>query len=136
MRTTPEIQEFCKRLDQRVITFAKQLGCKEDNYKSLLKESKGDYEPTLRTKMTITPSDQSSTKFFEYPSKRRMSDEEIIELDFRECQFNMLLRISSIWINAGSFGCSASPEAVMVKRMDEFPEALAFESAEEDLGNF
>ena len=65
-----------------------------------------------------------------------MSDEEVKELDFREYPFNMLLRISSIWINAGSFGCTASPEAVMVKRMDEFPEALAFESAEEDLGNF
>ena len=64
-----------------------------------------------------------------------MSDAEIAELAFRECQFNMLLRISSIWINAGSYGLSASPEAVMVKRMDEFPEALAFESAEEDLGN-
>ena len=104
--------------------------------KGLLKESKGDYEPTLRTKITITPSGKSSTKFFEYPSKRRMSDEEIKELDFRECQFNMLLRISSIWISAGSFGCTASPEAIMVKELDEFPEALAFESAEEDLGNF
>jgi len=45
LRTTPEIQDFCKRLDQKVITFAKQLGCKEENYKSLLKESKGDDEP-------------------------------------------------------------------------------------------
>ena len=136
LRTTPEIQDFCKRLDQKLITFAKQLGCKEENYKSLLKESKGDYEPTLRTKITIGQSGKSSTKFFEYPSKRRMSDSEIAELDFRECKFNMLLRISSIWINAGSFGCTASPEAIMVKKLDEFPEALAFESAEEDLGNF
>ena len=73
---------------------------------------------------------------FEFPSKRRMSDSEIAELDFRECKFNMLLRISSIWINAGSFGCTASPEAIMAKKLNEFPEALAFESAEEDLGNF
>ena len=108
----------------------------KENYRSLLKESKGYYEPTLRTKLTITQSGKSSTRFFEYPNKRRMSDEEIKELDFRECQFNMLLRVSSIWINAGNFGCSASPEAIMVKKLDEFPEALAFESAEEDLGNF
>ena len=27
LRTTPETQAFCKRLDQKVITFAKQLGC-------------------------------------------------------------------------------------------------------------
>ena len=65
-----------------------------------------------------------------------MSDSEIAELDFRECEFNMLLRVSSIWVNAGSFGCTASPEAIMVKKLDELPETLAFESAEEDLGNF
>ena len=46
LRTNLEIHEFCKRFDQRVKTIAKQLGCKEDAYKSLLKESKGDYEPT------------------------------------------------------------------------------------------
>jgi len=133
LRTTPEIQEFCKRLDQRVKTFAKQLGCKEGNYKSSLKESKGDYEPTLRTKITISQSGKSSTKFFEYPSKRRLSDEEIKDLDFRECSFNMLVRISNIWINAGNFGCTASPEAIMVKKLDEFPEVLSFEDAQETL---
>ncbi len=48
----------------------------------------------------------------------------------------MLLRISGIWINAVNFGCTASPEAIMVKKLDEFPEAVAFESAEGDLGDF
>jgi len=65
LRSTPDIQQFCKRLDTKVKTLAKQLGVKERNYKSLLKESKGDYEPTLRTKLTITQSGKSSTKFFE-----------------------------------------------------------------------
>ena len=41
LRSTPDIQQFCKRLDTKVKTFAKQLGVKEENYRSLLKESKG-----------------------------------------------------------------------------------------------
>ena len=45
----------------------------------------------------------------------------------------MLVRISNIWINAGNFGCTASPEAVMVKKLDEFPEVLSFEDCQETL---
>ena len=36
----------------------------------------------------------------------------------------MLLRISSIYVNAGTFGPVATPEAIVVKREDIFPEAL------------
>ena len=32
LRTTPEIQEFCKRLDSKIKNVAKELGCKEEKY--------------------------------------------------------------------------------------------------------
>ena len=46
------------------------------------------------------------------------------DLDFRECSLNVLLRVSSVYVNAGTFGPIASPEAIVVKREDIFPDAL------------
>ena len=57
-------------------------------------------------------------------TKRRLSDAEVRDLDFRECKFNVLLRISSVYVNAGTYGPVATPEAIVVKREDLFPEAL------------
>ena len=53
-----------------------------------------------------------------------MSDAEVSAIDWRECSFNVLLRISSIYVNSGTFGPVATPEAIVVKREDIFPEAL------------
>ena len=53
-----------------------------------------------------------------------MSDAEVRDLDWQECSFNALLRISSIYVNSGTFGPVATLEAIVVKREDIFPEAL------------
>ncbi len=48
-------------------------------------------------------------------------------LDWKECSFNVFLRISSIYsiyVNSGTCGPVATPEAIVVKRKDIFPEAL------------
>ena len=41
---------------------------------------------------------------------------------------NCLCKITSLWTNAGRFGVSATPEAIMVKRCDQCP----FEDADMD----
>ena len=56
-----------------------------------------------------------------------LTDEEVRDLEWKDCSYNVLLRISSLWINGGNFGPIASTEAVVVKREDAFPEGLAFE---------
>ena len=123
LRSTPALRDFCVKLDAKLQPFGKKLGC--NSYNSLLKEQKADYEPLLRTKLTIdNETGKSPTKFFEAGTKRRMSDAEVRDLDFRECKFNVLLRISSVYVNGGTFGPVASPEAIVVKREDLFPEAL------------
>ena len=122
IRTTPELRDFCVRLDAKLQPMGKTLHC--SNYNSLLKPQKADYEPLFRTKVTIDESMKSPTKFFEAGTKRRMTDAEVSAIDWRECSFNVLLRISSIYVNSGTFGPVATPEAIVVKREDIFPEAL------------
>ena len=123
LRTTPALRDFCVRLDAKLQPFGKKLGC--NTYNSLLKEQKADYEPLLRSKLTIdSETGKSPTIFFEAGTKRRLTDAEVRDLDFRECKFNVLLRISSVYVNAGTYGPVATPEAIVVKREDLFPEAL------------
>ena len=87
--------------------------------------------------MTIDSSGRSSgTKFFEHGTKRRLSDEEVRDLEWKDCSFNVLLRISSVWINGNNYGAIASPEALLVRRQDEFPEGLAFEDPAEFVPEF
>ena len=57
-------------------------------------------------------------------TKRRLSDAEVQDLDFKECKVNVLLRISSVYVNAGTFSPVATPEAIVVKREDIFPDVL------------
>ena len=126
LRSTPEIRAFCERLDTKLKQQAAKLGCKAENYSSLLKQQR-DFDALLRTKVTISDTGKSGTKFFEHGTKRRLTDEEVATLDWRDCTYNVLLRISSVWLNGGNYGPIASPEAVVVKREDMFPEGLAFE---------
>ena len=123
LRSTPALRDFCVKLDAKLQPFGKKLGC--NAYNSLLKEQKGDYEPLVRSKLTIcNETGKSPTKFFEAGTKRRLSDAEVRDLDFRECKINVLLRISSVYVNAGTYGPIATPEALVVKREDLFPEVL------------
>ena len=85
---------------------------------------KGDYEPLVRCKITISETGRSPTEFFEEGTKRRLTDEEISNLDWRDYSFNVLLRISSAWLQGSSFGPIATPEAIVVKAAGGFPEAL------------
>ena len=67
---------------------------------------------------------KSPVKFFEDGTKRRLSDEEILNLDWKDCTFNVLCRISSVYVNAGTMGPIASPECIVVRREDAFPDVF------------
>ena len=53
-----------------------------------------------------------------------MTDAEVRDLGWKECSFNVLRRISSIYVNSGTSGRVATSESIVVKREDIFPEAL------------
>ena len=90
----------------------------------------------LRCKITISDTGRSTTKFFEEGTKRRLTDEEIRDLDWRDCSFNVLLRISSAWLQGSSFGPIATPEAIVVKAAGGFLEALEFGETSDQLPEF
>ena len=60
LRSTPELRDFCARLDAKLEPLARRLG--NVTYTSLLKPQKGDYEPLLRYKITINETGRSPTK--------------------------------------------------------------------------
>ena len=112
---------FMDRLDNELKKYAGKVGCAESGYTSLLKEQKEGYAPLFRNKITITPAGKSPCKFFEAGSKRRLTDDEVAELPWRDLEMNVLCKVTSLWVNAGRWGASATPEAIMVKRCDQCP---------------
>ena len=112
---------FSDRLDKELIKNAAKVGCQESGYTSLLKQQKEGYAPLFRQKITITSAGKSPCKFFEAGTKRRLSDEEVAGLPWRDVEMNVMCKITSLWVNAGRWGPSATPEAIMVKRCDECP---------------
>ena len=50
-----------------------------------------------------------------------MTDEEVLELPWRDLEMNVMSKVTSLWVNAGGWGATATPEAIMVKRCDECP---------------
>ena len=127
-RADAETIAFVERLDGELKKRAGKIACAEAGYTSLLKTQKEGYAPLFRQKITISPAGKSPCNFFEAGTKRRLSDEEIAELPWRDVEMNILCKISSLWVNSGRWGPSATPEAIMVKRCDVCP----FEDADMD----
>ncbi len=59
--------------------------------------------------------------FFEAGTKRRLDDEEISMIPWRDLELNILCRMSSMLINGGGRGPQATPDAIMLKRNDLCP---------------
>ncbi len=71
-----------------------------------------------RQRIGISESDRSGCQFFEAGTKRRLSDEEVNQLPWRDLEMNTLCTISSIWVNAGRWDPHATPEVILLKRND------------------
>ena len=84
VRADAECIQFVERLDSELKKRAGKIGCAEAGYTSLLKKQKESYAPLFRQKITISPAGKSPCNFFENGSKRRLSDEEVAELPWRE----------------------------------------------------
>ena len=121
IRANDDIIAFADRLDTELKKYAGKVGCAESGYTSLLKQQKEGYAPLFRPEITITPAGKSPCKFFEAGTKRRLTDEEVVELPWRDLEMNVICKVTSLWVNAGRWGASSTPEAIMVKRCDECP---------------
>ena len=86
-------------------------------------------ETTCRHPLLSISARLATTRFFEAGAKRRLTDEEVRDLDWRDCTFNVLLRISSCWLQGSGFGPVATPEAIVVSQSGGFPDTLDFEGS-------
>ena len=125
LRVDGETAACLTRLDAELKKYAGKVGCAEGGYTSLLKQQTEGYAPLFRNKDTILPSGKSPCMFFEAGTKRRLSDEEVADLPWRDLEMNVICKITSLWVNAGKWGASTTPEAIMVKRCDQCPFADA-----------
>ena len=121
IRANDDIIAFADRLDTELKKYAGNAGCTESGYTSLLKQQKEGYAPLFRQNISITPVGKSPYKVFEASTKRRLSDEEVAELPWRDMEVNVMCKVTSLWVNAGQWGASSTPEAIMVKRCDQCP---------------
>ena len=121
LRADDETAAFLTRLDTELKKYAGKVGCAESGCASLLKQQKEGFAPLFRQKITITPSGKSPCEFFEAGTKRRLTDEEVAELPWRDLEMNFMCKVASLWVNAGRWGASSTPEAIMVKRCDQCP---------------
>ena len=121
LRANDETAAFLTRLDAELKKYAGKVGCAESGYTSLLKQGEEGYAPLFRNKVTILPSGKSPCKFFEAGTKRRLTDEEVAELPWRDLEMNVMCKVASLWVNAGRWGASRTVEAIMVKRCDQCP---------------
>ena len=121
LRADDDTAASLTRLDTELKKHAGKVGCAESGYTSLLKQQKEGYAPLFRNKITILPSGKSPCKFFEAGTKRRLTDDEVAELPWRDLEMNVICKVTSLWVNAGRWGASSTPEAIMVKRCDQCP---------------
>ena len=92
LRADDETAAFLTQLDTELKKYAGKVGCAESGYTSLLKQQKEGYAPLFRQKITITPAGKSHCKFFGAGTKRRLTDEEVADLPWRDLEMNVCAR--------------------------------------------
>ena len=61
-------------------------------------------------------------------NKKRMTPEQIAAIEWRDVEMDINLSISSIFVNAGNWGCVATPSSILVRSND----ACEFSAGEEE----
>ena len=130
IRTDAPLRDFCERLDKAVLAHARKLTCLETGYKSLAKPQKEGYEPLFRQKITLGDLGNTPVKFFD-ENRKRLTPTQIACLEWKELKMDINLTISSVFVNAGNWGCVATPSSIMVRSHD----ACEFSGGEEESFN-
>ena len=68
----------------------------------------------VRMKLTLDDEGKTPVKFFT-AGKQRMTPEQISQIDWKDELLDINLSISSIFVNAGNWGCVATPQSILVR---------------------
>ena len=117
VRTDKELRAFCERLDAALLPHAGKLSCQAGGYKSLAKAQKEGYDSLFRQKLTLDDEGHTPVKFYT-ADKKRMTPEQIAQIEWREISMDINLSISSIFVNSGNWGCIAAPQSILIRSND------------------
>ena len=76
----------------------------------------------LRQKISFTPAGRFPCEFFEAGTKRRLTGEEVVDLPWCDLEVSVLCKVTSLWVNAGRWGASATTEGDNGKEKRPMPE--------------
>ena len=107
-----------------------KLTYSEGGYKSLAKQQREGYDALFRQKITLDDDGTTPVKFFD-ENRKRMTPAQIANLEWKEVKMDIKLTISSICMNAGNWGCVATPNSILV-RSNEHCEFSGAESENSD----
>ena len=127
IRTDKELRAFCERLDAAILPHAGKLSCQAGGYKSLQKAQRDGYDALFRQKITLDDEGNTNVKFFT-ADRKRMTKEQVAAIEWRDVEMDINLTISSVFVNAGNWGCVASPQSILVRSHD----ACEFSGGEEE----
>ena len=117
IRTDKELRAFCDRLDAAILHHAGKLSCQAGGYKSLQKAQRDGYDALFRQKITLDDEGNTNVKFFT-ADRKRMTKEQVAAIEWRDVEMDINLTISSVFVNAGNWGCVASPQSILVRSHD------------------
>ena len=60
---------------------------------------------------------RTPVKFFD-ANKKRMTPAQIAAIEWRDVEMDINLSISSVFVNAGNWGCVATPSSILVRSND------------------
>ena len=105
-------------MDNAVLAHAKKLSCSEAGYKSLAKSQREGYDPLFRQKITLDDAGNTPVKIFD-EKRKRLTSADIAALEWRDIKMDINLSISSVFVNAGNWGCVATPHSILVKNNEQ-----------------
>ena len=71
----------------------------------------------FRQKITLDDDGKTPVKFFN-EDKKRLKPEQIAAIEWRDVSMNINLPIASVFVNAGNWGCVATPNSILVRSHD------------------
>ena len=90
------------------------MTCSESGYKSLAKAQREGYDALFRQKITLGDEGATPVKFFD-EHRQRLTPAQIANLEWKDFKMDINLTISSVFVNAGKWGCVATPQSMLVR---------------------
>ena len=80
----------------------------------MAKAKREGYDALFRQKITLDDEGVTPVKFFD-EHRKRLTPAQIAMLEWKDIKMDINLTISSVFVNAGNWGCVATPQSILVR---------------------